>query len=83
MAISVLLSGAENDDDVLRTAACFAAREGCMLKVVLSTTFPKGTFLRRLDATLWRLAEQGLDAPRVVVERQRKRPQLRDETHSA
>ena len=71
MAISVVLSGAENDGEVLKTAACFAAREKSQLKVALAPSFPRGTFLRQLDVALWRVAELGLPAPAVSVERRR------------
>ncbi|HVA26043.1 MAG TPA: hypothetical protein VMW62_16845 [Chloroflexota bacterium] len=71
MAISVVLSGAQNDDDVLRTSVCFAARERCELRVTLAPSFPRGTFLRRLDVALWRVAQLGLKAPQVTVERAR------------
>ncbi len=74
MAISVVLSGAENDGDVLTAAACYAARQRCDLNVVLAMTFPSGTFLRRLDVALWRVAQLGLEAPQVIVERRRDRP---------
>lgn len=69
--ISVLLSGAPNDDDVLQTTLRFAARERCALHVILADGFPKGTLLRHLDNALWQLARQGLPAPRVGVERRR------------
>ena len=73
--ISVLLSGAPNDDDVLQTAMRYAARQRCELHVVLASSFPKGTFLRHLDAAMWELARAGLAAPRIGVERQRPAPQ--------
>ncbi|HLG71358.1 MAG TPA: hypothetical protein VK009_13105 [Chloroflexota bacterium] len=73
--ISVLLSGAPNDDDVLQTAMRYAARQRCELHVTLAGGFPKGTFLRHLDAAMWELARAGLPAPRVGVERQRPAPE--------
>ena len=73
--ISVLLSGAPNDDNVLQTAMRYAAREGCELHVILAGAFPRGTFLRHLDAAMWELARVGLAAPRIGVERQRPAPQ--------
>ncbi len=73
--ISVLLSGARNDDDVLQTALRYAARERCELHVILAGGFPKGTFLRHLDAAMWELARAGLPPPRIGVERQRPAPE--------
>jgi hypothetical protein len=71
MAISVVLSGAQNDGEVLKTAACFAARQRSDLKVVLAASFPRGTFLKLLDSALWSVALIGLQAPSVSVERSR------------
>ena len=73
--ISVLLSGAPNDDDVLQSAMRFAARQACELHVILAGGFPKGTFLRHLDAAIWELARLGLPTPRIGVERRRPTPQ--------
>lgn len=67
--ISTLLSGAPNDAEVLRTSLCFAAREGCDLHVVLADSFPKGTFLRKLDVAMWEVSKRGLPPPQVSVER--------------
>ena len=71
--ITVLLSGAPNDDEVLQTSLCFAAGEHCDLHVVLADSFPKGTFLRHLDGAMWEVARRGFPAPQVSVER-RHRP---------
>ena len=70
--ISVLLCGAANDDDVLQTSLCFAARERCELHVVLAGSFPKGTFLRHLDPAMWEVARRGLPAPQISVERRQR-----------
>ncbi len=67
--ISVLLSGAPNDDEVLQTSLLFAARERCELHVILTDTFPKGTFLRHLDVATWEAVKRGLATPQVSVER--------------
>jgi len=72
MAISIVLSGAANDDEVLQTALLFAARERAELRVVLADTFPKGTFLRHLDTAQWEVVRRGLPTTNVVVERRGK-----------
>lgn len=74
MDISVVLAGAPNDDDVLQSAVCFAAREACVLRVVLADSFPKDTFPRHLDAALLESTKRGLRPPRVTVEQRHACP---------
>ena len=70
--ISVLLSGAPNDDGALQTSLCLAAQERCDLHIMLAESFPKGRFLRRLDTAMWEVTKRGLPPPRVSVERRHR-----------
>jgi len=70
MAITVVLHGALNDEDTLRTAVQFAAREKTTLRLVLGD----GCRAEALEVELYsRLAEirtkQGVPGPAFVIER--------------
>ena len=69
MELSLSLSGAPNDAEVLRASLRMAAREGYEVRVILTRDFHRPGLLRMIDDALWDLAKLELYPPRVVVER--------------
>jgi len=65
--VTVTLSGAENDKEVLRTAMRMAAQDGAELQVYLAHGCTHHDYEKHVDFALWDVEQQGLEPPPVIA----------------